>query len=217
MGLKGLIILMLTWGLAAPVAGAWAQSSTSASASRTKVKKKKKRARVERATLRVGTMLWQEAIHFTKAGDEVNAETQSVGLFVGYGKSVPLSGLRWSYYYGAEAAIGVIKGRALSNLAINDGLKNQFWYLVGANPGVVYRTTAYTELGLFAPVWFRMINWKTNPSSDLDPQRDSSFSFGVQGQMVQRFSKTSALEISITQQLMWQATVWGVTWLHTFR
>lgn len=205
------------------VGGGWAwpepssaQAAAASGTTKTKVKKKK-RTRVSRAELRFGGMLWQEAIEMDKGSDKVDAEMQSAGLFVGYGRSTPFRGLRWSYYYGAELGVGTIKGRALSNAAINDGLNNQLWYLVGANPGIIYRTTAYTELGLYVPVWFRMINWKINANSSLDPDRDSSFSLGLQGQMVQRFSKSSALAVSITHQQFWGATAWGVTWLHTYQ
>ncbi|NJL24558.1 MAG: hypothetical protein HC902_04905 [Calothrix sp. SM1_5_4] len=62
------------------------------------------------------------------------------------------------------------------------------------------------------PVLYRSISWKLRAGSALDPDRDSSLSVGLMGSFALFFSNRSSLQLAISQQHMWTATLWHLGW-----
>jgi hypothetical protein len=139
-----------------------------------------------------------------------------LGLMVDIGRNVPYTASKWSFNYGANLGVGTIKGKG-NNDNVPDELKNQLWFLVGASGGFMYRTSPNSEIGFMIPFYYRLINWKLASGSDLDVDKDSSFTVGGQFVYLARLDKDSSLHISLTQQHMWQSTMWGISWQTEYR
>lgn len=178
-------------------------------------KAKTKASRKSVTQLRYGLSLWQETITLASGAAESKMVAQSMGVLLGLGRSAPMGRSKWNFTYGAELGLGTIKGKG-NNDNVPDELKNQLWYLIGGNAGLMYRTSPASELGLSVPFYYRQINWQLDSGSDLKID-DQPFTIGVAGDYVTHLSKTSALHLTVTHQHMWNATMWGLFYQRTFR
>jgi hypothetical protein len=178
-------------------------------------KTKARAPRKAQTQLKMGAELWQETMTLKSGAAESKMVSQSMGLFAGLGRSSPLGRSRWEFTYGAEAGIGTIKGKG-NNDNVPDELKNQLWWLIGGNAGLMYRTSPVSELGLSVPFYYRAINWKLEAGSNLEIQ-DEPFSVGMAGEFVTHLSRNSALHLTLTQQYQWNATLWGAFYQRSFR
>lgn len=154
----------------------------------------------------VGYQVWQEHIDASSAGTESEMLAHFHGAKIGYSLHHPHKNVRWVTVYGADLGIGLTKGTATSPLT--DEVEDQTWFSITAYPGLMYRSTSKSELGILIPVSWRMIQWKLQDPYDLD--RDSSFSAGISLVYVNRFSLKSSMTVTLTHQQMWNATIWGV-------
>jgi hypothetical protein len=163
--------------------------------------------------LHVGYQLWQETIDATSGATTSEMLTYMHGLRLGYSWHHPFKNVRWVSVYGAELGMGFAKGTAVSPLA--DEVKDQTWFSATFNPGIMYRSTSKSELGLMLPITYRLIQWKLQEPFDLD--RSSSFSVGLTGAYINRFSLQNSFMVSVTHQQMWNATIWGIGYQYDFR
>lgn len=173
----------------------------------------KRKAPVSLNHLRLGASLitWQESIEAVRASSSTQMRTESTGLTVSATRSKRISKTNWQHYQSAEFSIGTLKGKG-SATTIADGLSNQPWYAVGVSPGLMYRTTPVSEAGISLPLVFRMIQWQLNPGSGLQMNRDSSYSAGLRGHFLMKFTPKSSLSLSATYQTYWAATQWAIGW-----
>lgn len=163
--------------------------------------------------LHMGYQLWQEAIDATSAGTTSEMLTYLHGFRIGYSWHKPLRNVRWVTVYGADLGLGLAKGAAAAPLT--DEVEDQSWFSITFNPGMMYRTTSKSEIGFYVPIAYRMIRWDLKAPFDLD--RDSSFSVGVTGAYVSRFSLKTSMMVTVTHQQMWNATIWGIGYQYDFR
>lgn len=165
--------------------------------------------------VRVGWLFGQENIRLKSGANTADMETQSEGLLAS-ANYVLGSRTRWRQQYGIELGNGRLKGKGNTN-EIPDELRGQVWFMFGIAPGINYRSSSVSEVGLSVPIHYRMIQWQLQGGSPLDPERDASFSVAARGHYIQRFSKKSALELSLTYHHLWQATFWGASWQIDFQ
>lgn len=165
--------------------------------------------------VRFGYTYGQENIHLKSGTAGADMETQSEGL-LGSVNYVLGSRSRWRQQYGLEVGNGRLKGKG-NTIAIPDELRGQVWFLFGVAPGLTYRSSEFSEVGLSVPIHYRMINWQLQAGTTLDPERDASFSVGGRGHYIARFSPRSALELSATYHHLWQAVFWGASWQIDFQ
>jgi hypothetical protein len=163
--------------------------------------------------LHVGYQLWQETIDASSGGTASEMLTYMHGFRLGYSWHRPFSNVRWVSVYGAELGMGLAKGTATAPLT--DEVEDQTWFSVTFNPGLIYRGTSKSEIGLMLPISYRMIQWELQAPFDLD--RGSSFSVGLTGAYVNRFTQKSSLMVTLTHQQMWNATIWGLGYQYDFR
>lgn len=163
--------------------------------------------------LHIGYQLWQEHIDASSGGTTSDMLTYLHGLRIGYSWHRPFKNVRWVSVYGADLGMGLAKGAATAPLT--DEVEDQTWFSVTFNPGIMYRSTSKSELGLMLPISYRMIQWKVQAPFELD--RSSSFSVGVTGAYVNRFSLKSSFMATVTHHQMWNATIWGLGYQFDFR
>ncbi len=172
---------------------------------------KSERPRVWKNHYRIEVGNWQEAIH----GERVTygkMEAQSLGLFGSYSWVKPFaSNARWLYSFGGDLALGNIKGQI--NVGPNpDGLRGQLWYLAGMNGALLYRTSKVSNMGLGLPLYYRIIDWKINPGSELKMQKKSSFTAGLNTFMEIKMMEDNFLRVGITYFHQWNGTMWSIAW-----
>lgn len=165
--------------------------------------------------LRPGLVVWQENIKGKTATNDANFMTRFEGLAIGSDFIRTLENPRWQRVYSLDVAFGTARGKG-DTIAVPDGLRNQLWLMVGGSLGYRYRTSNFGELGISVPLVFRRINWKYHSGSDLNLERDTSFSAGLGGVYTIRLKSTSALNVGWTYQTMWRATVWNIGWEFAF-
>ena len=117
---------------------------------------------------------------------------------------------RWVYSYSGAVAIGGVKGTATGGLS--DEFSQQKWLMVGVAPGIIYRTSTRTEIGFRVPLDYRLIFWEINPGSDVEVSRGNSFSYGLSGVFITRYTLRSAIAITLTHHHVWQASIWSIGW-----
>lgn len=161
----------------------------------------------------MGYQVWQEAIDVKSAATESEMLTSLHGFRMGYSLHRPFNKVRWVAVYGFDLGFGVAKGAASSPLT--DEVEDQNWFSGTFNPGLMYRSTSKSEIGLFVPITYRMIQWKV--AEPFDPEKDSSFSAGITAAYVTRFNLRSSLMFTLTHQQLWTATIWGVGYQIDFR
>jgi len=97
--------------------------------------------------LQIGYQMWQETIDAKSAGVGTEMNTHLHGVRLGYSWHRPWRGqVRWVSVYGVDFGMGVAKGAASTPLT--DEVQNQPWYMVSLYPGLIYRSTSRSELGL---------------------------------------------------------------------
>lgn len=156
--------------------------------------------------------LWQENIKLQKGTTQGNMETLSEGVIVGLGYTAPFSSSRWRQNYGVELGVGRIKGKGSRDGTILDELDGQLWYSLGAIANLSYLSSPVSEIGLLLPIHQRRIHWQLQSGSDLDPDRDSSYSIGTGVQYLAHISTTSSLSLAMIYHHQWQATMWELGW-----
>jgi hypothetical protein len=160
-------------------------------------------------------MIWQEAIQAQRGNDVEQLETQFQGLGVNLTYRKPTRHIRWQWSHSMELAGGALHTTGTS-AKIPDTLRRQQWYALSLSPGVIYRTTSVSEVGLGVPLTFRVINWVTDDST-LSLERGRSFSYGLSGLYINRLSKSSALQVIFTHQISWNTFVWSLGWNYIFQ
>jgi hypothetical protein len=164
---------------------------------------------------RMGGVIWQENIKVRNGPSQGNMETQSQGLVGSLAYLIPTGGRTWLQTYAVDFGFGAIKGKGRS-AAIADELKGQLWILGGFTPGIIYRTSPISAVGLMLPFTYRMIEWKLKDGSSFNPEGDSSFSVGISGAYINQLSKNNYLYLSTTYQTNWAANVWNLSWQYKF-
>lgn len=161
-----------------------------------------------------GLVLWQEAVELHRGASLARMQTQFKGLsFHGdYNRTLPNS--YWQQLYSFEFAYGALKGQG-DQPAIPDRLDNQSWYMASFRPGLIYRTSPVSRMGLFAPVMYRKIQWNFNAGSGLTAS-DKAFSIGLGAMFIQRFSKQSSMVLSLVHQHMWATNTWAAAYNYEF-
>jgi hypothetical protein len=157
-----------------------------------------------------GALFWQESIDVTNATSKAKLITQSNGITGGLIYDIPFEGQRWSYSLGAFGGLGNLKGKGQG--AITDSFGNQPWYSAGVAAGITYRTSAVSSLSFSIPATYRTIDWRINPGSSTDPERDGSFSAGFTGLYANHLTPNARILFGFTRQHMWNATQWTAAW-----
>lgn len=159
--------------------------------------------------------LSQEGIKTERSGVSEDIESQSQGLTLSLRYIKPTSSVRWIQSHAAELTNGYLRLQGVT-ATLNDELKNQPWVSVTLSPGMSYRTTSVSEIGLSLPLTYRAISWQLkDPTYKLS--KTGSFSYGFAGTFTNNFSLKNSLLVSITHQFVWNSTVWSAGWLHSFR
>lgn len=207
------LLFLVCLALAAPPA--MAQS--------TEVQTKKSRRSKTRGLLRqdyydvsAQYITWQELIDVTGAGAADNGRFQFSGYQFGLTHNSPFSNIRWVRQYSSYLTVGTTKGSGISS-TFTDEFKNQLWVSLSASAGLIYRTTAASEIGFFAPIYYRYINWQLNDNAAITLDKESSFSAGLGFQFTQRFSTRSALLLTVGHQFVWEATQWSIGYQYSLR
>lgn len=162
----------------------------------------------------VGLLLWQEAVELKRPGSTAKMQTQFKGLNFQGAYNRTRSNSYWQEYYGFELGYGTLKGQG-DQPAITDRLDNQSWILLTLKPGLIYRTSPVSRVGIMLPVVYRKIQWNFNPGSGLEAG-DKAFSVGVGFHYVQRVSKDSSVDFALTHQKMWATNLWSAAWNYEF-
>lgn len=159
--------------------------------------------------------LSQENIKTERSGVSEDIESQSQGLTLSLRYIKPTSSVRWIQSHAAEFTNGYLRLQGVT-ATLNDELKNQPWVSVTLSPGMSYRTTSVSEIGLSLPLTYRAISWQLkDPTYKLG--KTGSFSYGLAGTFTNNFSLKNSLLVSVTHQFVWNSTVWSAGWLHSFR
>ena len=194
----------------------WAQSSD--------VKTKKSRSSKSKNLLKksyydvsVQYMVWQELIEASGPSISGDGRFQFAGYQFGLTHNKPFSGIRWVRQYASYLTVGTAKGAGVPGGTFTDEFKNQLWLAFSVSAGLTYRTTAVSELSLFAPVSARFINWELASNAAIELDRETSFSAGLGFQFTQRFSTRSAMMVSVAHQFLWEATQWSIGYQYSLR
>lgn len=210
------IILLISLVSAHSHAQTKAPSTKASSAKAGSTKKKNVRPPApNQLQFRMGGVIWQENIKVRNGASQGNMETQSQGLVGSLAYLIPTGGRTWLQTYALDFGFGAIKGKGRS-AAIADELKGQLWLLGGFTPGLIYRTSPISAVGLMLPFTYRMIEWKLKGGSSFNPEGDSSFSVGISGAYINQLSKNNYLYLSTTYQTNWAANVWNLSWQYKF-
>lgn len=161
--------------------------------------------------VRPGFAFWQETMNLRNGSDTAQMTTQSEGIVVDVGYVITPYRSRWRQIYGLEFGNGRVKGKG-NTLNIPDELRGQTWILAGASASLMYRSSAFSEIGLIAPFQYRKISWAVKSDSTLDPDRDTSFSAGLGLAFLTRFNKRQGLHFAMIRHFGWDATMWQAAW-----
>jgi hypothetical protein len=164
---------------------------------------------------RLGGVIWQENLKVRNDTSQGNMETQSQGIVSSFAYMIPTGGRTWLQTYSFDFGFGAIKGKGRS-AAIPDELKGQLWLMGGFSPGLLYRTSPISAVGLMLPFSYRLIEWKLKDGSSFNPEGDSSFSVGLSGVYINQLTKNNYLYLSITHQTNWAANIWNLSWQYKF-
>lgn len=164
---------------------------------------------------RLGASIWQENIKVRSGANQGNMETQSQGLVTSLAYLIPSNSRVWMQHYSADFGFGAVKGKGRT-AAIPDELKGQLWLTGGFSPGLLYRTSPISAVGLLMPFSYRMIRYKLKDGSSFNPEGDSSFSVGGSAVYINQLSKANYLYLSVTYQALWAATAWNLSWQYKF-
>jgi len=165
----------------------------------------------------MSVLMWQEKIDATNASGEGEMRFQFQGIRLGGALVKPFQKkFRWLQYYGAELAFGQATGKGTTT-TFNSELEDQLWLSGTVNPGIMYRTTALSDIGFMLPLSFRTVSWAKDENTMLTVDRESTISLGMTLAFVTRFSLKSSMLISVTHHHMWDSTVWALGWQHDFK
>ncbi len=153
-----------------------------------------------------GYTFWQEMIDGKSPAGEGELMTHFEGLHFQGNLVRPRRNLRWVHTYGAAFSFGMARGSFFGSF--NDYVGNQPWLAASAHAGLVYRASLRTELEVSVPLTFRYTIWQLKSSSDIELERESTFSYGVAGALIGRLTRTSALHFKVTHQHAWNSTQW---------
>lgn len=152
-------------------------------------------------------VFWQEAIQGKRNGLKADFHSQFTGITMSVSRRGQIgNSRRWYHSLGLEGTFGAAQASSLDP-AFPDYLKDQPWFMIGANPGVVYRGTAVTDLYLSVPVMVRMISWKLSDSA-FSMDRKTSFSTGISALSATRISPTTTIIAGFTGLWQWAGTQW---------
>lgn len=161
-------------------------------------------------------MVWQELIDASGPSVAGDGRFQFSGYQFGLTHNKPINGIRWVRQYATHLTVGTAKGSGVSG-TFTDEFKNQLWLALSATAGLTYRTTAVSELSVFAPISARFINWELASNAAIELDKETSFSAGLGMQFTQRFSPKSAMMISVAHQFLWEATQWSIGYQYSLR
>jgi len=161
-----------------------------------------------------GPITWQEDIKATRTPYTTPIQMQSVGLRAAYSYNRFFS-TSWRYHHSTEFAFGNIKGQGTIP-QIQDVLRDQAWFMGTYSPGLMVRTSPVSEVGFGLPLSYRYIKWHLQKDSNFAMDRGSSFSAGVSGTYVNRFTSHSSLQIMVQQQHMWNTVMWALAYSYIF-
>ena len=164
---------------------------------------------------RLGFSMWQESLRVRSAADTAKMETQSQGLIGSFVYMAPLGSRAWLQSYSIDLGYGVIKGKGNSTL-ITDELKGQPWIMGGFTPGVIYRSSPVSQIGLMVPLAYRQIEWKLANGTEFNPDGDDSFSIGLSGAYINQLTRSNSLHLAVTYHTNWAATMWTASWQYRF-
>lgn len=209
-----LIILILSSG------SAWAQANQGKSNQlKTKQSKSSKSKNVLKQNyydVSVQYIVWNELVEASGPGISGDGRFQFAGYQFGLTHNKPFNGIRWVRQYATYLTIGTTKGAGISG-TFADEFKNQLWAALSVSAGLTYRTTAVSELSLFAPISARFISWELASNAAIELDKETSFSAGLGFQFTQRFSTRSAMMISVAHQFLWEATQWSIGYQYSLR
>ena len=134
-------------------------------------------------------------------------QTQSEGVLVDVGYVITPYRSRWRQIYGFEFGNGRVKGKG-NTVQIPDELRGQTWIIAGASASLMYRSSQFSEIGVIAPFNYRTISWAIKSDSQLNPDKDSSFSIGFGLAYLARFDKRQGIHFAMLRHFGWDATVW---------
>ncbi len=211
-----LIILLLSSG------SVWAQATQSKS-NQVKTKQSKSKSSKSKNLLKksyydvsVQYLVWNELIEASGPGITGDGRFQFAGYQFGLTHNKPFSGIRWVRQYATHLTIGTAKGSGISG-TFSDEFKNQLWAALSVSAGLTYRTTAVSELSLFAPISARFISWELASNAAIELDKETSFSAGLGFQFTHRFSTRSAMMVSVAHQFLWEATQWSIGYQYSLR
>jgi hypothetical protein len=215
--MKNILVLIILLLASEPT---WAQAEQSKAkqvkTKKSKSSKSKNLLQKDYYDVSVQYLVWNELIEASGPGITGDGRFQFAGYQFGLTHNKPFSGIRWVRQYATSLTIGTAKGAGISG-TFSDEFKNQLWASLSASAGLTYRTTAVSELSLFAPVSARFINWELASNAAIELDKEISFSAGLGFQFTQRFSTRSALMVSVAHQFLWEATQWSIGYQYSLR
>jgi hypothetical protein len=194
---------------------ALAQRTSKAASSRSTARRAGRAIPPNQLHFRLGGVIWQENLKVRNDTSQGNMETQSQGIVTSFAYLIPTGGRTWLQSYSFDFGFGAIKGKGRT-AAIPDELKGQLWLMGGFSPGLLYRTSPISAVGLMLPFSYRLIEWKLKDGSSFNPEGDSSFSVGLSGVYINQLTKNNYLYLSVTHQTNWAANVWNLSWEYKF-
>lgn len=163
--------------------------------------------------LHLGLNLVTDKFGIDVEGDKADLRGMMQGLSLTYTFYRPSRNISWLYSYGLGATIGMLKAspNPFQTPFAGQELKNKIWFMGSFVPGLDFRRTFRSRIGVFAPVVFRVIDFgydeDTVRSFDNDP-----FSFGVGVRYVNVMSTRNSFSLSFAHQIVWSSSTWEFVW-----
>ncbi|MGZ3722046.1 MAG: hypothetical protein ACXVA9_03885 [Bdellovibrionales bacterium] len=164
--------------------------------------------------LSIGLITWQEDIKATRGGEStlMQAQLQGLNFATSWNKFYTPT---WREWYTVDFTLGQVKGKG-ATATIPDELKRQTFVELEFAPGLMWRTSPVSELGFGVPIAVRYIKWDLISGAGLQMDKKTSFSAGLSGTYVNRFSSRTSIHITVAHQHMWNAVVWTAAWNRVF-
>jgi len=147
----------------------------------------------------------QEVFDTVDTGQKAEMRTQSRAVHLRYNHNRPWSRVRYVTTYGLDFAFGTLSGRA--DDPIEDEVKQQAWMSGAFVPGIEYRSSLQTSVGVVLPLTYRSISWKVKPPFSVE---DKNFSVGIGFHLIQQIFSRSSFILEIVRQHQWDSTVYSL-------
>jgi hypothetical protein len=151
--------------------------------------------------------LSQEQFEATSGADATHLRAQTQGIHLGYAYLRPLRSIRWITVYGTDVGMGVLSGQSETQ----DEVKRQNWISFSFRPGIEYRSSVQSRVGLFLPLTYRSVTWKVDEGFEV---KEKKFSVGAGLIFQQQVTSKSSFLISVAHEHQWESTTWTLAYVY---